>query len=132
VDSLFGVVTATGPGTATVTAAARADRRVRATTTVTVVRGSAFVGAFTLAQTVVSLLVGDTARVRATVELAPNAPPGTSRAVLFRSDDPTIAVVSPDGVVRGLSQGSTVIIAAPAAAPRIEGRVGVVVGVPAP
>jgi hypothetical protein len=132
VDSVFGLVTATGPGTAVVTAAARADRRVRATATVMVVRGSTFVDALTLSPAALSMVVGDSGRVVATVQLAPNAPPGTSRAVLFRSDDPTVAVVSSAGVVRGVGQGGTYIVAAPAAAPRIVARVPVAIRVPAP
>ncbi|AHG89123.1 Ig domain protein group 2 domain protein [Gemmatirosa kalamazoonensis] len=132
VDSLLGLVTATGPGTTTIVAAARADRRVRATARVTVTRASALAVALTTSPGSVAVLIGDSARVSATVQLADTAPPGTSRAVRYSSENTAVAEVSPSGVVRGIAAGGTTIVATAVVAPGLKSRIPVTVFVPAP
>jgi uncharacterized protein YjdB len=105
---------------------------VRAGATVSVVRGSTLANGITMVPVGMRLLVGDSARVTTTVLLTSTAPAGTSRAVTYESADPAIAVVSPDGVVRGVGPGSTVVIASAVAAPRLQAQVVVTVLVPAP
>ena len=132
VDSIFGLVTAAGPGTVQVVAAARADRGVRETATVSVTRGSAFAVGLAVAPSGLRLVLGDSGRVLATVQLATTAPSGTSRAVSWATDDPRVAVVSPNGVVRAVGQGTTFILAAAVAAPKLAAGVPVTVTVPPP
>jgi hypothetical protein len=132
VDSVFGVVRSVAPGTATVFAAARADRRVQAQATVTVTRGSSLANGINVSPPAMVLLVADSARITASVQLTRDAPPGTSREVIFTSSDPSVAVVSAKGWVRGLAQGNASIFVAPVVAPLLRGRVAVAVRVPMP
>lgn len=132
VDSIFGLVRATGAGTTTLVAAARADRRVTAEATVVVTRSSTLVTAIFPAPPALAIDVGDSARVSATIQLAATAPPGTSRAVAFATSDAAVAVVSPDGVVRGVGPGTTTILLSPVAAPLLRARVAVSVRAPLP
>jgi hypothetical protein len=130
VDSIFGLVTAAGPGTVAIVAAARADRGVRQTATVTVTRGSAFAVSLVVSPAGFRLVVGDSGRAQATVQLATTAPAGTSRAVNWATDDPRVAVVSPNGVVRAVGQGTTFVLATAVAAPKLAAGVPVTVIVP--
>ena len=66
------------------------------------------------------------------MQLAPNAPAGTSRAVLFTSADPMIAVIAADGTVRATGQGTTSVFAASVVAPLLRARVTVIVQAPRP
>jgi uncharacterized protein YjdB len=105
---------------------------VRETATVTVTRGSAFAVGLATSPGGLRLVVGDSGRVQASVQLAPAAPPGTPRGVRWSSDDPRVAVVSDAGVVRAVGQGTTFILAAAAAAPKLVAGVPVTVTVPPP
>lgn len=132
VDSVLGIARATGIGTATITARARADRRASATTAVTVTRGSLLAVGLSVSPSVLTLALGRSGAIAVFVQLARDAPAGTSRAVAFTSDDPTIATVSPTGIVTGVGQGTTTITMNPVVAPLLRARVPVTVFVPAP
>jgi uncharacterized protein YjdB len=132
VDSTTGQVRATGRGTATVVARARADTAVQRATTVSVTPGSEIVTGLAVSTPPLSLVVGDSARVVATVFLSRTAPPTTSRALTFAPIDSQVVRVSPTGVVRALRAGGTVILVAPVAAPLIRALVTVYVFEPAP
>jgi hypothetical protein len=132
VDSVFGLVRATGPGATSVLAEARANRAVRAAASVAVVRTGTLVVAIFPNVSALTLGLGDSARVTAGLQLAPGAPPATSRALVFTTTDPSVAVVSPTGWVRAVGQGVGSVLIAPAVAPLLRTRVVVTVSVPAP
>jgi len=132
VDSITGQVRATGRGQATVVARARADTTVHRDATVTVTPGSVIVASLAVSTPPLSLIVGDSARVVATVFLNGTAPPTTSRALTFMPIDSQIVRVSPTGAVRALRAGNTAIYVAPVAAPLIRAVVTVFVFEPVP
>lgn len=103
--SAQGLVTAVGAGTAHVIATVE-GREGRSTITVT----AAPVARVTLDVDVVTLVIGDTRQLVATPRDAQGQPLG-NRAVVWAADDVAIATVSTTGLVTGVSEGSTRVIA---------------------
>ena len=104
--SLGGLVTAVGAGTATITATSVADPTKTASVSLTVTPVS-----FSIAPTAVSLSVGGTQQLTATVNGA------VSTAVTFATSAPAVASVSGAGVVTGVAAGSANVTVALASDP---------------
>lgn len=102
--SAAGVVTAVAPGNTIITVRTTDGGRT-ATATVTVVALTISVTGVTVAPTTLSLVVGGTGSLAATVTPA-NA---TNRAVTWSSADTRVATVSAAGVVTAVSPGLTVV-----------------------
>ncbi len=109
-------ITAQGRGTAVITARAGS---VSSSVTVTV-RAAFAVG---LAPNVATVRVGNTTPLQATV----SADPGASQSVTWSTDAPTIASVSPQGVVTGITPGSAVITARSVSAPAVSASATIMV-----
>lgn len=99
-----GLVYAVGPGNAIITAQCGS---VKATCNVKVPEPFIPVTDITLNMNSMSLKVGDTAQLTATVKPT-NA---TDKTILWSSADPSIATVSETGLIKAVDAGSTVIIA---------------------
>jgi hypothetical protein len=127
-----GLVRATGPGTATVVAAAAADPAVRAAVEVTVNRGSELVQSIFIVPFAAVLRVGDTLRFAGVISLAETAPPGTSRAATFTSDDTAVVRVLEGGLVRARRAGTAILEGAPVAAPALRATAAITVREPVP
>jgi uncharacterized protein YjdB len=104
-----GVITATGVGSATITATSEGQTGV-----VDVTVAAASVASVTVAPTPVSINVAWTVAMTATALDASGNP--MSASVAWTTSDPSVAVVSSAGVVRGISPGSATIIASSGAA----------------
>jgi uncharacterized protein YjdB len=99
-----GKVTGIKKGYATITAMAADGSEVEATCEIRVV---APVESITINDNYVSLFVGDTSDLNATIKPA-NA---TYKTAVWTSSDPTVAIVDDDGVVTALKAGNTTITA---------------------
>lgn len=99
-----GMVTAVKPGTATITAASK-DGGAKVTCPVTVAAKIIPVSSITLSQKEVSLDVGETVTLKATVK-----PENTTEAVVWTSNNPSVATVK-DGVVTAVKTGAASITA---------------------
>ena len=102
--SSSGVVTAVKEGSATITAAAGGKQ---AKCTVTVKKGVVAVTGITLSQTSLSLEVGKTATLTATVQPSD----ATDKTVSWSSSNSAVATVSSSGVVTAVKEGSATITA---------------------
>jgi hypothetical protein len=109
VDSV-GVVTGLAPGIARVTVAARANPTVFALAQVTVLVSGGFGDPPVVSPAFVSLVPGDTVRLRASYNVRPNAPVGTTRSVTFASRDSAVATVDSGGLVRAWRAGVTSVM----------------------
>ena len=100
-----GVVTAVSEGTATITATANGDSTKAATCTVTVKPDSVPAESVTLNKTALTLEIGDTATLTATVEPAD----ATDKTVTWESSDETVATVDENGVVTAVGRGEATV-----------------------
>jgi trimeric autotransporter adhesin len=110
--SAAGVVTGVAEGTARITATSDGQTGI---SNITVIRVP--VAAVRLDPSSDTIVIGQTTRLTATPESA-NGTPLTGRAVAWQSGAPTIATVSANGTVSGVSAGIVVILATS------EGRTG--------
>jgi len=131
VDSIAGTVRARGPGTTQVVVQTYADPATRVVVPVTVTRGSAVVVGLAPDPFNLLLQVGDSARLGATVFLAPGAPATTSRASTFTSTNPDVVRVT-GNVARAVGAGTATIVVAPVASPALKAGIPVTVRDPAP
>jgi uncharacterized protein YjdB len=99
-----GVVTAVSIGTATITVTTR-NGGFKATCTVTVVAATIPVTGVSLNMTSLSMTVGDTQTIKATV----NPSNATDQTVTWSSNDTAVATVSSSGVVTAQSAGTATI-----------------------
>ena len=99
-----GMVTAVAPGSARISAVSVADSTVRAEATVSVV---AQVRSVQVQPAAAALVLGATRQFTATV----TGDRGVDTEVIWRSADPSVAVVSTNGLVTAVATGSTVISA---------------------
>jgi uncharacterized protein YjdB len=126
--SADGVVRGVGSGIARIAVSGR-EGRVRAEATVTVV-GFGGWGSLTVRPIDVTLQVGATQQLEATVTLAPGSPAGTSRGVSYVSSDTAVATVSATGSITGRRGGTAVITVAMLASPTVTQAVRVTVVAP--
>jgi hypothetical protein len=112
---------------AVITTTSIVDPTAQATTTITIADPAALIASVVPGTASLSLNAGDTATVTATVTLANLAPSGTSRALTFRSSDPTIATVDANGLVTAKKAGTATITIASAVAPTVSGTTQVTV-----
>lgn len=103
--SANGLVTAVSYGSATITATSLADGSRRATATVTV---NGAVQSVSVTPATVSLAIGGTTQLSATVQAQGNMP----TTVTWRSSNPAVASVNVNGVVSAMAAGSATITAA--------------------
>ncbi len=101
-----GVVTAVAEGTATITATS-ADGGFTADCEVTVSKGAIHVAGITLSSSSLSMLPGDSAKLRAEITPAD----ADDRSVTWKTSDPKVAAVDGDGNVRAVSSGNATITA---------------------
>ena len=99
-----GTVTAVGPGTATITVTVGG---VSKTITVTVVAKTIAVTSISLDNTSLSIKVGDTQQITATVQ----PDDATDKSVTWTSSDASVATVDNNGTVTGVSVGTATITA---------------------
>ena len=104
-----GNVKAVGEGTATITATSSSNKNITNSITVTVkkVEGTVPVTSITLSSSSLSLVIGESSSLTATV--APNN--ATNKEITWTSSDPSIATVSQKGKVTGKKYGTTTITA---------------------
>ena len=102
--SSSGLVTARSSGTATITVTT-VDGSKTATLAVTVSVSSVNVASVTISPSIVTLSVNDTYQVIPSID-PPNA---SNKMVTWKSSNANVAVVSSSGLVRALSNGTTVI-----------------------
>lgn len=127
VSSPTGLVTALGAGSATITATVEGFPGLSAAALVRVSAGPpADSVQVTISPSAVFVSQGDSVRLTASVEGI------AAQAVQWRSVDPAVATVGPEGVVTGLSQGTAVILAFSSAVPQAVGTATVRVLAPAP
>ena len=100
-----GKVTAVAPGEATITATANGDKTKTATCAVTVKPDSVSAESVTLSETTLTLEIGDTETLTATV-----TPADTTDTVEWSSSDETVATVE-NGVVTAVGRGTATITA---------------------
>ena len=100
-----GKITAVSEGTATITATANGDSTKAATCTVTVKPDSVPAESVTLNKTALTLEIGDTATLTATVEPAD----ATDKTVTWESSDETVATVDGNGVVTAVGRGEATV-----------------------
>jgi uncharacterized protein YjdB len=100
-----GVVTAVGVGSTTITALATADTLRRATAALTV---APRITTVSIQQRAVSVNPGTSTTLTAVV----NADPGVNTTLAWTSSAPSVASVNEQGVVTGVSSGTTLITAA--------------------
>lgn len=103
-----GLVTAVGQGSATITATSIADTTRKGTAVVSVI---AIVRDLDLQPSAISMFMGDVRTLTATID----ADAGTSRTVVWRSSNSTIASVDANGTVTAVNAGSAIITALSAA-----------------
>lgn len=101
-----GRVTAVGVGRATVTATSTSNPKKSASCEVTVTESTIAVTGVTISQSTLSLNVGGTATLTASVQ-----PSGTAQGVVWSSDDTAVATVSASGVVKAVATGKATITA---------------------
>jgi uncharacterized protein YjdB len=112
--SSSGVITGIAEGIAVITATSRARPDITASSSVNVVP-AAGVRAVAVTPQTLDLTIGQQLAIAVTVD----ADPGIARTVSFTSTDPSIATVSPSGVVSGVASGSTTIRVAATADPGV-------------
>lgn len=101
--SSTGVVTALAAGRAVITAASEEDGTIKAVCTITV--NQAEVSSVSLSRSSVSLVVGDSVTLYATI--SPTSAP--DKRVEWKSNNTSVAVVSTNGVVTAVGPGNAVI-----------------------
>ncbi|WP_411279973.1 beta strand repeat-containing protein [Gemmatimonas sp.] len=106
--SATGVVTGVSVGSTLITAVSIADSTRRGTAAVTVIP---VVRDLDITPAAATIFTGDTRQLGVNF----NADPGASQAVLWRSSNAAVAVVSSEGLVSGVSAGTAIITALSAA-----------------
>ena len=103
-----GLVTATGAGSATITCISLSDVSKKASCTVTVTGTSVPVTGVTLSKSSLSLSVGDSATLKASVQPSD----ATEQGIVWSSGNTAVATVSNSGVVKAVAEGTATITAA--------------------
>jgi trimeric autotransporter adhesin len=102
--SAAGVVAGVGPGRTSIVAIAEGDTTLRATAVVIV---SPIVTGVTVSPTAAQLIPAETAQLRATVR----GDAGVDTTVRWRSSQPSVVTVSPQGIATGVAPGTATITA---------------------
>ena len=110
VDSISGVVRGVSVGVATILVSPAGNTGLTAAATVNVLGANQLIQSIAAQPQTVTLQNGQTQQLSATVQLQPNAPAGTSRAVTYTSRNTQVATVSSTGLVTGVANGSTEIL----------------------
>jgi uncharacterized protein YjdB len=121
-----GTVRGVGSGVARIAVVAGRDPRLRAEAEVTSL-GCCGWESLTVQPSSVTLQPGGTEQITATVTLAPGAPAGISRGVLYSSSDTSVATVSAAGLITARRIGMAVVTVAMAASPAVTQAVAVTV-----
>jgi hypothetical protein len=126
-----GKVTGVKPGQVAITATASANGSSASGSATVTVSNTTNVANITLNPTAVTLTVGNTQGINATVNLDPSST-STDRGVTWSSSNDAVATVDANGVVTAVSAGSATITAAAKADPNATATATVTVRNPAP